>query len=102
MYSFDIFSQAAKAIRNPSPVDVLEGLKPARLIAYGESQSAVRMVSYVNGVHPLAKQYDGFFIHSRGSSGVPFDDAGGLPLSFGGGAVFIRDRHLGEGVSVSD
>jgi hypothetical protein len=75
---------------------VLEGLKPERLIAYGESQSAIRMVSYVDGVHPLAKVYDGFFIHSRGAGGVPFDSAGGsagLSLGgFGGGsAVFIRD-----------
>jgi hypothetical protein len=92
-YSFDIYSQAARAIRSGH---VLEGLVPERLIAYGESQSAIRMVSYVDGVHPLAKIYDGFFIHSRGASGVPFDSAGGgggLSLGgFGGGsAVFVRD-----------
>jgi hypothetical protein len=94
-YSFDIYSQAAQAIRQHGKVDVLEGLKPQRLIAYGESQSAMRMVSYVNGVHPLAKRYDGFFIHSRGAGGVPFEDsaAGGISLGGfgGGGAVFIRD-----------
>lgn len=95
-YSFDIFSQAGKAIRGEGEVDVLEGLKPARLIAYGESQSAMRMVSYVNGVHPIAKVYDGFFIHSRGAGGIPFDDGsgglGGLSLGgFGGSATLIRD-----------
>ena len=95
-YSFDIFSQAAKAIRHAGSVDVLEGLKPRHLIAYGESQSAMRMVSYVDGVHPLVKQYDGFFIHSRGAGGVPFEDTagglGGISLGgFGGSAVFIRD-----------
>jgi hypothetical protein len=93
-YSFDIYSQAGAAIRQAGKVDVLEGLKAQRLIGYGESQSAMRMVSYVNGVHPLAKRYDGFFIHSRGASGVPFEEAGGgISLAgFGGGtAVFIRD-----------
>jgi hypothetical protein len=91
-YSFDIFSQAARAIRTPGKADVLEGLKPQRLIAYGESQSAMRMVSYVNGVHPLVHRYDGFFIHSRGASGVPFETAGGGLGGFGGGgAVLIRD-----------
>jgi hypothetical protein len=93
-YSFDIFSQAGQAIRTPGKADVLEGLKPQRLIAYGESQSAMRMVSYVNGVHPLVHRYDGFFIHSRGASGVPFEEAaGGISLGGfgGGGAALIRD-----------
>jgi len=73
-YSFDIFTQAARAVRGAGKVDVLGGLKPKRLIGYGESQSAGRMVSYVNGVHPLAKVFDGFFIHSRGSGGAAFSD----------------------------
>lgn len=92
-YSFDIFSQAAEAIRSPKKVDVLEGLKPERLIAYGESQSAGRLVSYVNGVHPLGAHYDGFFIHSRGASGPSFGDATTMP-AMGlprGSPVFIRD-----------
>jgi hypothetical protein len=93
-YSYDIFSQAAQAIRNPDKADVLEGLEPERVIAYGESQSAMRLVSYVNGVHPLVHRYDGFFIHSRGAGGVPFEDSalGGISLGgFGGGATVIRD-----------
>jgi hypothetical protein len=64
-YSFDIYTQAAQVVRHPGAVDVLGGLRPKRLIAYGESQSAMRLVTYVDGVHPLAKAYDGFFIHIR-------------------------------------
>ena len=90
-YSFDIFSKAAEVIRTPAGVDVLEGLKPERLIGYGESQSAGRMVSYVNGVHPLVKRFDGFFIHSRGGSGAPFEDTAGPSLGLGGSPVTIRD-----------
>jgi hypothetical protein len=90
-YSFDIFSKAAEVIRTPAGVDVLEGLEPQRLIGYGESQSAGRMVSYVNGVHPLVKRFDGFFIHSRGGSGAPFEDTAGPSLGLGGSPVTIRD-----------
>lgn len=90
-YSFDIFSKAAEVIRTPAGADVLEGLKPERLIGYGESQSAGRMVSYINGVHPLVKRFDGFFVHSRGGSGPPFEDTAGPSLGLGGSPVTIRD-----------
>jgi hypothetical protein len=61
------------------------------LIGYGESQSAGRMVSYVNGVQPLVQRFDGFFIHSRGGSGAPFEDTAGPMLGLGGAPVHIRD-----------
>lgn len=98
-YSFDIFSQAGRSVRNEGGVDVLDGLKVERLLAYGESQSAGRMVSYVNGVAPLAKVFDGYFIHSRGATGNPFETMGGdifaqfsMFLGGGGGSGHkIRD-----------
>lgn len=89
-YSFDIYTQAAKIVRGAGGLDVLEGLKPQRLLAYGESQSASRLVSYVNGVEPLQKQYDGYFIHSRSGAGASFGGSLGLPGA-GGGSVRIRD-----------
>jgi hypothetical protein len=90
-YSFDIFSKAAEVIRTPAGADVLEGLKPERLIGYGESQSAGRLVSYINGVHPWVKRFDGFFVHSRGGSGPSFEDTAGPSLGLGGSPVTIRD-----------
>jgi hypothetical protein len=54
----------------------LGDLKLRTVIAIGESQSAFRMVMYVNAVHRLDHVYDGFLIHSRGAGG-PF----GAPLS---------------------
>lgn len=90
-FSYDIFSIAGAAIREPKEIDVLDGLEVKHLLAYGESQSAGRMVSYVNGVHPIAKVYDAFFIHSRGASGAGFTTGGlGLP-GFGGAVELIRD-----------
>jgi Alpha/beta hydrolase domain len=87
-YSYDIFSQAAQAVRRPGDVDVLDGLTARYVIAMGESQSAARMVSYVDAVHPLARIYDGFLIHSRGGGGAPLVDS---PAILGEGVARIRD-----------
>ena len=54
---------------------VLGGLRPERLIAVGESQSAGRLVTYINAVHPLVDVYDGFLVHSRGGGGAPLSQA---------------------------
>lgn len=62
--SYDIFSQAGQAIKSPKGVDVLGGLKPARVFAIGESQSANRLSTYVNSINPLAGVYDGFVLLS--------------------------------------
>jgi hypothetical protein len=69
-------------------VDVLEGLVPQHVIAMGESQSAGRLVTYVDAVHPIADIYDGFLIHSRGGGGAPLTPDGSV---LGDGAVHIRD-----------
>jgi len=65
-FSYDIFSQVAQAIRNPEGIDPMDGLEAERLIAYGESQSAGRLATYVNAIHPLYNSFDGYMIHSRG------------------------------------
>jgi hypothetical protein len=62
--SYDIFSQAGQAIKTPTGTDMLGGLKPRRVIAIGESQSAQRLSTYVNSIHPLANVYDGFMLLS--------------------------------------
>jgi hypothetical protein len=67
-FSFDIYTQVGRAVRAGAGID---GLTPARLIAAGESQSAFALVTYYNGVQPLAHAYDGFFVHSRGAVGLP-------------------------------
>jgi hypothetical protein len=62
--SYDIFSQAGQAIKHPAGVDLLGGLAPKVVIATGESQSASRLSTYVNSIHPLANVYDGFLLLS--------------------------------------
>jgi hypothetical protein len=69
-YSYDIFSQAGQALRDKSS-KILGGLKPKKLLAVGESQSAGRMVTYIDAVQPVANVYDGFLVHSRGGGAAP-------------------------------
>jgi Alpha/beta hydrolase domain len=73
-FSYDIFSQAGQAIRDNSAL-VLGGLTPQKIIAAGESQSAARLVTYINAVHPLVHVYDGFLVHSRSASGSALSQA---------------------------
>jgi hypothetical protein len=66
-----------QAIRQPGAVDVLHELKPKRIFAIGESQSAGRLATYANSIQPLANVYDGFLLLSavgrkiRGDLSVP-------------------------------
>ena len=71
--SYDIFSQVGEAIRHPADVDMLHGLKPKLVIATGESQSASRLATYINAVHPTAKVYDGFLLLSAIGSKIRED-----------------------------
>ncbi len=74
-YSYDIFSQAAQAIRHPQGIDPLAGLTIKAMIASGESQSAERMTTYVNAIAPLTRLFDGFMLHSRIFGGAPLSEA---------------------------
>jgi len=62
--SYDIFSQAAAAVRNVPAV--LGGLKAQVVIGVGESQSAGRLGVYANAVHPRDPVYDGIIMSEGG------------------------------------
>jgi len=62
--SYDVFSQAAAAIRNV-PV-VLGGLRPQVLIGVGESQSAGRLGVYANAIHSRDPVYNGIIMSEGG------------------------------------
>jgi hypothetical protein len=57
--SYDIFMQAAQALRHPQGIDMLGGLRAKTFIATGESQSAQRLSIFVNSVMPLDNVFDG-------------------------------------------
>jgi Alpha/beta hydrolase domain len=59
--SYDIFAQAAQAVKTPGAVDLLGGLDVKRVLAIGASQSASRMTTYYNVVLPQeAPVFDGY------------------------------------------
>jgi hypothetical protein len=71
--SYDIFSQAAAAVGSARPVaelDPMGGLRVRRLLAIGASQSAHRLASYYDGIHPLVRAFDGFLIVGRFGRGA--------------------------------
>ena len=73
-YSFDIFTQVARAALAGGPL--LGGARPRIVLAAGESQSAIALTTYYDGVQPLTLAFDGFFVHSRGSVSLPLVDPG--------------------------
>jgi hypothetical protein len=54
-------------VRNPVGLDPLDGLQVERMIAVGQSQSASRLATYYNAVHPTIDLFDAFVIHGRGN-----------------------------------
>jgi hypothetical protein len=68
-FSYDIFSQVGRAVR-ANRGNLLGGLRPRRLLAAGESQSAFMLTTYIDAVQPIAKAFDGFLVHSRAGSAV--------------------------------
>lgn len=82
-FSFDIYTQVARAIDRKG----IGLVRPRYLEAVGESQSAIALTTYYNGVQPLTRMFDGFFVHSRGGTTLPLvapGEAADLASSFGG------------------
>jgi hypothetical protein len=73
-YSYDMYSQAGQAVRFDADT-LLDGLEPERVLAIGESQSAFRLLTYINAVHPLVDVFDGFLVHSRFGAGAALSQA---------------------------
>jgi hypothetical protein len=64
--SYDIFSQAGQAVRDGAGGVLGDRLRVRHVLATGHSQSAGRLRTYYNSIHPLAGVYEGFLIR-----GVP-------------------------------
>jgi hypothetical protein len=79
-WSFDIFSQAGRAVRSGEPAlgadnrSVLGAHAARRVLAAGHSQSAAFLVTYLNAVDSRAQVYDGFAVHGRTAAGASLTD----------------------------
>jgi hypothetical protein len=79
--SYDVYAQIGRAVgpqRDRSGIDPLGGLDVKKVIALGASQSAARLATYVNAIHPLDRVFDGFM----------------LQIYFGAGAQLEGDRTI--------
>jgi hypothetical protein len=91
--SYDIYSQIGRAVgpdRNLSGIDPLGGLPVKKVIAVGASQSAGRLATYVNAIHPLERVYDGFMLQIYFGSGAPLEGDRLLVPSDPPGGVAVR------------
>jgi hypothetical protein len=64
--SYDVFAQVAQAVRHPSGVNILPGFRVERVFATGHSQSAGRLATYLNSIHPMAPVFDAVVVHGGG------------------------------------
>ncbi len=76
-YSYDIYTQVSRALRQSGADGPLGGLEAEAIIAAGESQSAFALTTYANGVQPLTQEFDAFFVHSRGGGAQGLGTEGG-------------------------
>jgi hypothetical protein len=75
-YSFDIYTQIADLVAPDRPrgdLDLMGGLPVRRIVAQGASQSAARLASYLNGVQPLTRRFDAFFLVMYFGGGTPLE-----------------------------
>jgi len=100
-YSYDIFTQAARAVRGgrqATGTDPLGGLTPRLVIASGASQSAARLGAYLNMADDQERCFDGYFLLTHwGLCVYPPDQPlivtfGPLGDGFHGGSSAINDR----------
>ena len=89
-FSYDMFSQAAQAVRSPTEIDPLDGLVVERMVAVGDSQSAGRLLTYVNALAPRYEVFDGYLIHSRLSGSAPLSQSPQADVPTGE-IVHVRD-----------
>ena len=77
-YSYDIYSQVGEALRRPTGTRLLGSRRfhMKALVGDGESQSAFRMVTYINAIQPQTDMFDRFFVHSRFAVGAPLSEGG--------------------------
>jgi hypothetical protein len=89
-YSYDIFQQVGNVLRTDANAIFGSTYRVKRLIAGGESQSAGRLVTYVNA---LAQQgaYDGYLIHSRGANGAALRQSPLTPIPTPGPTLIRTD-----------
>lgn len=82
--SFDIYTQAARLVRQIAPqwgaADKADGTpetkRSVRLFALGYSQSGSYLITYLNAFQPWTHAFDGFYLMSTAAVGMPLTTEG--------------------------
>ena len=81
--AFDLFTQAGRVLAPDRDLDLdvdpLGDLPVERLVAAGGSQSAMRLATYLNTIHPVERVFDGFLL-SVWEAHAPRPEEGVLPM----------------------
>lgn len=81
-WSYDIFTQAGRALRaKAARGHPLHGYQVKKLIGAGISQSGSRILSYANGVQPLARTYDALMPMLCAGAAAPFEGGAALGVA---------------------
>lgn len=80
-FSYDIFTQVARSLtysrsHGASPLD---GLNVKHCIATGQSQSAARLATYINAIHPVSNFFSGFIPTAHVGGGTELDNPEIIP-----------------------
>jgi hypothetical protein len=70
-FSYSMYSQVTQLLRSQGDGGPLGSLSAEIFLAVGESQSATRILTYVNALAPIDKMFDGYLVHSRYYSSAP-------------------------------
>jgi hypothetical protein len=96
--SYDVFAQVGRAVgprRDRLGVDPLGGLDVKRVLAIGASQSAGRLATYVNAIHPIERVFDGFMLQIYFGAGAPLEgDRILVPSERPAGTRMLRGANL--------
>ncbi|MEZ5707958.1 MAG: alpha/beta hydrolase domain-containing protein [Blastomonas sp.] len=95
-YSYDIFTQVARAVMSAEArtgPDPLAGLQARHCIATGESQSAARLATYINAIHPVTGFFSAFIPCVLVGGGSELDNPEIIP---GESAIDYNKRFFGR------
>jgi hypothetical protein len=79
-YGYDIFTQGLRLVGRERPQatrDPLGGLHVRHVVAFGASQSAGRLATYINAIHPLAHAADAYLLDVYFGNGSPLETPAG-------------------------
>ena len=92
-FSYDIYTQVARALREPSGHRRARSAHAAAGARHRRVAVGLRADHLRDGVQPLTHEFDGFLIHSRGGAAAPLGEPGqGIDIAgtIGGQATKLR------------